>query len=436
MGVPRLSRREAAFVIGVPIAWAVLLLFHPGGEGNQIYADLNGDGTRMIDVHLAMLAFIPLMALAIYLLVRDIDSTAARVSMAALIPFVVFYVAWESLQGIANGILVDQVSALPQADRALGADVIQEFAESPLVRDAGVFVVIGSLALVIAAVGAGIALRDAGAPRWAPAVFGLAGLLISAHPPPFGPTGLVVFAAAVVLVMRAQPVAEVPTRGRGGPTPVGGRRFSGWERAFLIAVPIAWAIVLLFHPTGEGEDFFPIIRDEVTTWEVVHVGTMLFVPLMAGAVLLLLRGVEGTPALMSRVALGVFAVVYMAWEVVIGIGNGVLVDQVTQLPQSEQPVGATLVEQLSDSGVVRGLELVGTGAWIAALIAAGVALIRETGTSRLVLVLLVLSALPTAWHVAPFGQVGLGLFVGAVVLILWGRSSDRSSVPAGRLASA
>ena len=32
---PRVSRSEAAFVIGVPLAWAVLLLFHPSGEVDQ-----------------------------------------------------------------------------------------------------------------------------------------------------------------------------------------------------------------------------------------------------------------------------------------------------------------------------------------------------------------------------------------------------------------
>lgn len=127
-----MTRREAAFVIGVPLAWAVLLLLHPGGEGKQIYADLNGDGTRMLIVHVGMMAFIPLFASAVYLLLRGNESTAARVSRIALVFFVVFYVAWESLQGIANGILVDQVSGFPAADRGLGADLIQDFAESPL----------------------------------------------------------------------------------------------------------------------------------------------------------------------------------------------------------------------------------------------------------------------------------------------------------------
>jgi len=64
----------------------------------------------MLVVHVGMMVFIPLLALAIGLLLRDLRSTAARVSRIALAVFVVFYVAWEALQGIANGILVDQVS--------------------------------------------------------------------------------------------------------------------------------------------------------------------------------------------------------------------------------------------------------------------------------------------------------------------------------------
>ena len=93
MDLPRFSRNEAAFIIGVPIAWAVLLLFHPQGEPTSIYADIQDDVTAMLVVHIGMLLFIPLMAAVIYLLVRGVESTAARVSRIALVPFVVFYSA-------------------------------------------------------------------------------------------------------------------------------------------------------------------------------------------------------------------------------------------------------------------------------------------------------------------------------------------------------
>lgn len=191
---------------------------------------------------------------------------------------------------------------------------------------------------------------------------------------------------------------------------------------------MAWAILLLFHPVGEGEDFYPILRDEVTAWEFVHFGTLLFVPLMAGVVLLLLRGTEGKSALISRLGLAVFAVVYTAWEVLIGIGTGILVDEVNQLSKAQRAVGAALVEDFSDSSLLKTMETVGVGAWLVALVAAGIALVRQAGASRLVLVLLALSAVPTAWHVPPFGQVGLALFVGAVLLFL--RSQSTAPAPA------
>ena len=428
MGASRLSRTEALFVIGAPIAWALLLLLHPGGDGTQIYADLDGDGTRMLIVHVGTMVFIPAMALAVYLLLRGLDSTAARVSRVGLVLFVVAYTAWEALQGIANGILVDEVTALAETDHAVGADLIQAFAESPLVRDFGILSAIGSIAFVVAGIAAGLALRDDGAPRWAPAVLGVAALLITAHPPPFGPTGLLIFAVAVVLMRRAQP--------QGAPQPElsapARARFTGGERAFLLGVPIAWALLLLLHPTGEGEDFYPIIADEQTTWLLVHIGTLVFVPLMAGVVLLLTRGLRGSAALISRVALGAFAVVYMVWEVLIGVGNGVLVDEIAGLSAAQESVGPALVEGFSDSGLIATFEIIGVTAWLVALVAAGIALVREAGASPFVPLLFVLSAIPTAWHVTPFGQAGLLLFLAGVLLTLRSESPTPETGAVGR----
>jgi hypothetical protein len=44
-----------------------------------------------------------------YLLLRGVEGTAAWVSRIALVPFVVFYSAWEVLQGIGVGILVNEL---------------------------------------------------------------------------------------------------------------------------------------------------------------------------------------------------------------------------------------------------------------------------------------------------------------------------------------
>jgi hypothetical protein len=201
----RLSRGDAAFLIGVPLAWAVLLLFHPSGEGDQVYLDVQDEVAEMLAVHVGMMLFIPLIAVAVYLLLRGVQGTAAKISRIALVPFVVFFSAWETLQGIATGILAAELNGRPQNERGTGAALIQDFAEHPLARDLGVFASIGTLAILIAMIAAGIALRrDAGAPLSVAILLGLFGFLIGAHPPPFGPIALLCFAAAVVLLWRSQ----------------------------------------------------------------------------------------------------------------------------------------------------------------------------------------------------------------------------------------
>ena len=197
---------ELAFMIGVPLAWAVLLLFHPTGEGEAItYADLQDQVTAWLVVHIGMMLFIPLMAGAVYLLLRGIESTAARVSRIALVPFVVVYGAYEVLLGIGAGILVQDVNGLPASDKAAGAALVNEFTDNVLIRGFSVLSTIGALAFITAMIAAGIALRrEAAAPLSVPVLLGLSGFLITAHPPPYGPTGLVLFIAAALLFARGR----------------------------------------------------------------------------------------------------------------------------------------------------------------------------------------------------------------------------------------
>ncbi len=205
-GQPRaFSPGELAFLIGVPLLWAILLLFHPGGEGDEIYVALHDNVTRFLVVHIGMMIFIPLMAVVVYLLLRGIEGTAARVSRIALVPFVVFYSAWEVLQGIGVGILVNELNGLPQAEPALREVLVQDFAEHVLIGPFGVFGSLGSMGLIVATIAAGVALyRHTDAPISVPILLAFSGLLITVHPPPHGPTGLALFIVAVVLYARSQ----------------------------------------------------------------------------------------------------------------------------------------------------------------------------------------------------------------------------------------
>lgn len=225
MNSPRFTRPWLLFAIGVPLAWAVLLLFHPTGEGESItYADVQDEVTPWMVVHVGMLFFIPLIAVVIYLLLRGIDGTAARVGRIALVPFVLFYGAFETLVGLGTGILVQEVNGLVGAEKAAGAVLVHEFNDNILIRAFGVFPTIGSFAFIAAVIAAGIALRrHAGAPLAVPILLGLSGFLITAHPPPYGPTGLALFIVAVLLLARSRAAADVagPPRERASRSPIG-----------------------------------------------------------------------------------------------------------------------------------------------------------------------------------------------------------------------
>jgi hypothetical protein len=195
------------------------------------------------------------------------------------------------------------------------------------------------------------------------------------------------------------------------------RTFSSRELAFMIGVPAAWAILLLFHPLGDG-DFNEIIDGNVTAWITVHLGMGIFVPLFAGVVYLLLRGVRSTAATISRIGLAVFASLYAAWELVLGVGTGILANETNALPEAQQAVGRDLIDSYAENGVLAVLSVIGSLGLAAGMIGAAVAL---RGAYRLgwpALALIVLAIPLITIHEPPFGPIGLAMFVGAVLLLV------------------
>jgi hypothetical protein len=199
MQLRRFARPELAFVTAAPLAWAVLLVFHPVGDTTAFYPTITESITRWQTVHLGMMLFIPMMGGALYLLLRGVGGGAARVGRIAVVPFVLFYGAFELLVGVGTGMLVTEVDALPESQRALGAELVEDFAGSPIPL---AFTVIGGLSLVTAMLATGIALSNTatGLRRFAPLVLlGLSAPLIGIHEPPAGPIGLVLFVGAALL---------------------------------------------------------------------------------------------------------------------------------------------------------------------------------------------------------------------------------------------
>jgi hypothetical protein len=179
-----------------------VLWFHaPGGE--NVYEGVRDDVGAWVFVHTVFLFFVPLMAIATYVLLGSLKSWAATVSRVALIFFLVFYTAYEATVGVGTGILVDFANGLPAAEQAVVADAIQDLNRNPILTDPSVSLILGTFGWVVAMVAAAVAFRRAGA-GWPVTVLVGFAALFAVHPPPVGPVGLLCFAAAAVLIERAR----------------------------------------------------------------------------------------------------------------------------------------------------------------------------------------------------------------------------------------
>ena len=208
------------------------------------------------------------------------------------------------------------------------------------------------------------------------------------------------------------------------------------RRVFLVATPLALAVVLWFHPAGDNERIYEGVREDVGAWLFVHTVFLLCVPLLAIAAYMLLRGVESRAATVSRVALVFFLVFYTAYEVTVGVGTGILVDYANGLPPREQAVVADAIQDYNRNAILSDPSIsfvLGALGWIVCMIAAAVAF-RRSGAGWPVTMLVGLAAL-FAIHPPPIGPVGLACFAAAAVLIERARARAASEVvpaaPAG-----
>lgn len=205
------------------------------------------------------------------------------------------------------------------------------------------------------------------------------------------------------------------------------------RRLFLVATPLTLAVVLWYHPPGgEADAVYEGVRHDVGAWLFVHTAFLFFVPLMAFAAWLLLSGLHGRAATVSRVALVFFLVFYTAYEVTIGLGTGILVDYANGLPAAEQAAVADAIQHLNGNAVLGdpvSVSLVaGVLGWAVAMVAAAVA-IRRAGAGWPATVLLGLAAL-FAVHPPPIGPAALVCFAVAAVLIERRRALQARPEPA------
>ncbi len=198
---------RAAPLVAIPVAFAGLLWFHPMvGD----YDGLREVTTQFQAVHVGMVLSLVALALGMRVLLDGLQGRAAAVGRVALIPFAAFYVPYVAFEGIALGVLGQELNGLDAAQReAIAPGLVQDFARNPILGEPGVFWALGSTAWMVVIVATVMAFRRAGAPLKLQVLLGLSAL-VGAHAPPLAPIGWLCFAGAAWMVLRSRR-ASAPT---------------------------------------------------------------------------------------------------------------------------------------------------------------------------------------------------------------------------------
>lgn len=153
---------EVLLVVGSPLLLAIVEVAHP-----QPHDLLNLDVRTWQAVHYAQIALFPLVAFAVAWWVRGQSGVLAAICRVAMFVFGATWTAWDAVAGVATGILVTAArnSGAPESWRPL----IDALWSHPIIGGGGVslFAVLGSVALSVGAVAAGMVMKRSGV-SWGP----------------------------------------------------------------------------------------------------------------------------------------------------------------------------------------------------------------------------------------------------------------------------
>lgn len=167
-----------------PLVWAVLILFHPNPGGDSPYEGITDDVDRWLVIHVGQLILTPFLFLAVWRLLDGLSSAAARISRAALVVWTVFFTAYDSIQGVATGILTRRANDLAGEEQAaLGRAIDFLVEDSQLAGNISAIALVAGAFWLIVAIAAAVALHKADAGK-AVVVATCLSVVVAAHSAP------------------------------------------------------------------------------------------------------------------------------------------------------------------------------------------------------------------------------------------------------------
>jgi hypothetical protein len=157
----------------------------------------------------------------------------------------------------------------------------------------------------------------------------------------------------------------------------------------LFGPPVLVGAVNLAHPLIPSP-VYAGVHHHLQWWIILHVINLALFPLLGLSAYVLLQDVHNLAATLSRIAIAVFVPVYAAFDALMGIGTGVLVELSLKQPPDRMPSMEPLINAFYDSAVLYALATIGSIAWIVAMLAAAIAFIMPD-RRRLVAIVAVIS---------------------------------------------
>lgn len=175
-------------LFGTPLLWIVLALLHPHEPD---------EANRWVFVHFAQLALTPFLAFGVWMLLDGVHSRVATLSRIALVAWAVFFSAYDSLAGIATGLLARYADGLTgDEETAVRSAIDHLFNDGLLPGGAVILGVVATLAWPTAVILGALALRKSGARPALVVTLGLSALfaLHASYPAALGLASLLVAA--------------------------------------------------------------------------------------------------------------------------------------------------------------------------------------------------------------------------------------------------
>jgi hypothetical protein len=184
-----------------PLTLGVLEIWHPVGVPDKTaFESILPKVDWWLALHLLQLPLFGLLALAVIFMVRNLHGWAANISRIGMGFFVVFYIALDSITGIASGLLIRSARDLSPSLQAFVSQQVNLLFFNPIIggNTFSIVGVLGALGWTVGTIAAAIALVKVEADRISVVLLVLAAILFGlSHAPPTGPLGLGFFFLAV-----------------------------------------------------------------------------------------------------------------------------------------------------------------------------------------------------------------------------------------------